>query len=258
MRGAVHDRGVDDLSLAGHPGLEQRGQQPDDEVRRTAAEVADQVGRELRAVEGLAHPEEGAGHRDVVQVVARGLGQRPVLTPAGHPAVDQPRVDGLALLGADAQPLGDARPHPLDEQVGAPDQLEHGRRRLGLLEVEGDTGAASVEEHRGPAREHLPAGPLHADHVGSEVGQDHARVRPGTDARDLDDLHASQRTGALPQLDCHSGQHGRPGRVDPSGPDFGRITPFGEVAASSDRLRSPCDTRGAPAVTACSRSGSKA
>ena len=32
------------------PGLEQRGEQADDEVRRPAAEVADQVGREVRPV----------------------------------------------------------------------------------------------------------------------------------------------------------------------------------------------------------------
>ena len=47
--GAVDDRGVDDLPLAADPGLEQRGEQPDDEVGRAAAEVADEVGREVRA-----------------------------------------------------------------------------------------------------------------------------------------------------------------------------------------------------------------
>ena len=46
--GAVDDRGVDDLALAGEPRLEEGGEDADDEVRRPAAEVADQVGREVR------------------------------------------------------------------------------------------------------------------------------------------------------------------------------------------------------------------
>ena len=141
MRGAVDDRGVHDLSLSGHAGLEQCGQQADDQVRRPAAEVTDQVGRELRPVRGLAHPEQRAGDRDVVHVVAGRLGQRAVLSPAGHPAVDQPRVDRVALLGADPEPLGHAGSHPLDQQVGALGQLEHGGRGLRLLEVQGDARA---------------------------------------------------------------------------------------------------------------------
>jgi hypothetical protein len=53
------------------------------------------------------------------------------------------------------------------------------------------------------AGEHLPARPLHADHVRAQVRQDHAGVRARPDARDLDDLEALERTGSLTELERH-------------------------------------------------------
>src|ERR1039457_5818377 len=44
------------------------------------------------AVAGSADRVQRAGHRDVVDVVPGGRGQRPVLPPARHPRVDQPGV----------------------------------------------------------------------------------------------------------------------------------------------------------------------
>ena len=189
--------------------LEQRGEDADHEVRRAAAEVADQVGRELRLLLDLAEPVQGAGDRDVVHVVAGGVRPRAVLAPAGHPAVDQPRVAGVAVLGPEPEPLGHPRPHPLDQHVGALDQVEHGLHRLGLLEVERDAGPAPVEQVVRAAGEQLPAGPVDPDHVGAEVGQDHARVRPRPDPGDLDHLHALERPGALAQLVAHAGDSDR-------------------------------------------------
>ncbi len=153
----------------------------------------------------LAHAEQGAGDRDVVHVVPGRRRQRAGLAPAGHPAVDQPRVALEAHIGAEAEPLGGAGAHPLDEHVGLRDQVEHGRDRLGVLQVERDAGTAAVEQVGRAAGQRLPARPLDADHVGAEVGQDHAGVRAGADAGDLDDLDPREGSGALSECVGHAG-----------------------------------------------------
>ena len=201
---AVDDRGVDDLAPTARARLEERGEDADDEVGRAAAEVAEQVAREVRPVAVLAEAVERAGDPDVVHVVARGLAPRPVLAPARHPADDQPFVAGVAGVRPEPEPLHRARPHPLDEHVGALDEVEHGLDRLRTLEVEGDARPAAVEHVGPPAGEHPAARPVDAHHVGAEVGQQHARVRPGPDARHLDHPHAPQRPGPLPQLVRHA------------------------------------------------------
>ena len=48
-------------------------------------------GGDLRRAAGAAGGVQGAGHRDVGDVVPGGPGERAVLAPAGHPGVDQPR-----------------------------------------------------------------------------------------------------------------------------------------------------------------------
>ena len=123
-------------------------------------------------------PKQRAGDRDVVQVVAGGLRQRAVLAPAGHPAVDQPRVAGQAVVGAEAEPLGRRRgacPRPARRRRSTRSSTV--ATAVGVLEVERDAGPAAVEQVVRPAGERLAAGPLDADHVGAEVGQDHAGVR---------------------------------------------------------------------------------
>ena len=60
--GAVDDRRVDDLARGRTTRASSRAAStPDDQVRRTAAEVADQVGRELRPGRVLAQPVQRAG-----------------------------------------------------------------------------------------------------------------------------------------------------------------------------------------------------
>ena len=84
------------------------------------------------------------------------------------------------------------------------DQVEHGRDRGRVLEVERDARAAPVEQVVRAAGERLAARALDPDHVGAEVGQDHAGVRSGADAGDLDDLDPAQRSGALAQCVAHA------------------------------------------------------
>ena len=73
---------------------------------RAAAEVADEVERRHGGSPARPMSCRAPVERDVVDVVAGRLRQRPVLAPAGHPAVDEPRVAGEAPVGAEAEPLG--------------------------------------------------------------------------------------------------------------------------------------------------------
>ena len=76
-------------------------------------------------------------------------------------------------------------------------------------------------------RYRLPARALDADHVGAQVGEDHAGVRTGADARDLDDLHPAQRTGALTEFVAHAADHGSPAtgaRGGRGAPDLAHVT----------------------------------
>ena len=130
--------------------------------------------------------------------------ERAVLAPAGHPAVDQPRVAGQAVVGAEPEPLGGAGAHALEQHVGVLDEREHGLDRLGALQVERDARPAAGEQvGLAGARADRAARPLDPDHVGAEVGQDRRGVRPGPDPGDLDDPDAPQRSGALPECVAH-------------------------------------------------------
>ena len=78
---------------------------------------------------------------EVVDVVAGPRCQRPVLAPAGHPAVDQPGVAGVAVVRTDPEALGDTGPEPLEQNVGALDQAEHVGSPSRVLEVDDDAAA---------------------------------------------------------------------------------------------------------------------
>ena len=133
QRGAVDHGGVDDLALAGAARLDDPADDAEREEHPAAAEVADHVERRGRLVAGPTEVRERAGERDVVDVVARGVRHRAVLAPPGHPSVDEARVAGEAGVGTDAEPLGDARPEPLEERVGRLDEPQHGLDALGCF-----------------------------------------------------------------------------------------------------------------------------
>jgi hypothetical protein len=141
--GTVDHRRVDDLSPARALRLKYAADDPESQIKGTAGEVADQVqGRGRR----LAAPPESvqrADQRDVVDVVPRRVRQRPVLPPAGHPAVDETRVAGEAVIGAEAQPLGDAGTEPLDQRVGAFDKAQCESLAVRTLQVERQGSAAA-------------------------------------------------------------------------------------------------------------------
>ena len=85
------------------------------------------------------------------------MGKRPVLSPTRHPPVDEARVPGEALVGADAKAFGDARAEPLDQRVGTVDELEQGGSAVRVLEIDRDVASATQQdvggrERRAPAR----------------------------------------------------------------------------------------------------------
>ena len=128
--GAVDHRAVDHLALAGRPRREDPGQHPEGEQHPAAAEIADRVDRRRRRPAGAAVGVERAGERDIVDVVPGGLGERPVLPPAGHPPVDEPRIVLEQQVRPEPEPLHHAGPEPLDQPVGSPAPARAPGRRL--------------------------------------------------------------------------------------------------------------------------------
>ena len=186
---------VDDLALAGALRFQEGGEQSGKQEHGAAAHVADDVQRRHR-VRARADGVQDAGERDVVDVVAGGLGERAGLAPAGHAAVDEARVAIEADVGAEAEALHDAGAHRVDEGVRLLDQAQDSRDALGMLEVDGDGGAAAaahvglgageLEAETGGARA------IDADDVGAHVGEQRGAQRAGADAGDLHDLDAGQ------------------------------------------------------------------
>ena len=69
--------------------------------------------------------------------------QRPALPPAGHPAIDETWVAGEAVIGAEAEPLGNARTESLDQRVGMLDESQGQGLPVRALQVERQGGATA-------------------------------------------------------------------------------------------------------------------
>ena len=200
--GTVDHRRVDDLSTPTALRLQQPTDHAEGEEHRSPAVVADHVQRWRRRLPGAAEVGKRPGEGDVVDVVAGGVGPRPVLAPAGHPPVDELRVAGKTLVGTGPEPLHHAGAKPLDQGVGTLDEIEQHADAIGMLEVDGEVAPAAqrhVDVRRVRSRAAGSRRPLDADHLGTHVGEQHRGERAGADAGDLDDAVAGQRPA-----------HGRP------------------------------------------------
>src|SRR5262249_18735025 len=97
-----------------------------------------------------------------------------------------------------------SRPEVLDEDVCVADESLDDLLALGLLQVGGD--AALVPRVDLPPQRHVAVEPaeqayrvaaggmLHLDHVRAEVGEPRGQPGAGAKRRDIDDLHALQRS----------------------------------------------------------------
>ena len=129
-RRPVRHRCVDHLAPARRPRVEDAGADAEGEHHPAATHVADQVERHDRIPVGRPDRSERPGESDVVDVVARLPGERAVLPPPRHAAVDEPRVAREARVRPEPEPLCDARSKPLDERVRPIDEPERQIRRL--------------------------------------------------------------------------------------------------------------------------------
>ena len=130
-------------------------------------------------------------------------GQRAVLAPAGHPAVDEPGIAGQADVGPEPEPLGHPGAEALHQAVGAVDQVEDEGDPVGVLEVDRHRPATAV--HQVPVRLLVrrvggPLRPVDADDVGTGVGQHHAGEGAGPDPGQLDDPDALERAAHRDRL----------------------------------------------------------
>ncbi len=117
-------------------------------------------------------------------------GARTGLTPAGHSRVDQFLVDLGAIVGSQAEALGDAGPETLDEHIGLGDQIEHELLAFSRFQIGGD--AAPVAQHGVLCRAVRGGWAVHPHHVGPEISQNHCGVRAGADAGQFDNPQSVQ------------------------------------------------------------------
>src|SRR5699024_1846430 len=153
----------------------------------------EQVKGRLGTLTSTSHSVEKSSERDVVDVMSCLTAHRSVLAPPGHPPVDDSRISRQDDVRAETEPLGHARPKPLDKDVGAVDQREYRFLLLGLLEIR--LYQYSIAELRVP-RTYWPEVVVRtpdARDFGTEVPQDHRRVRPRPDSRKFDDTKTGKR-----------------------------------------------------------------
>ena len=110
-------------------------------------------------------------------------------------------------VGAEPQLLHHARPHVVDEHVGARHLVHEPGDVLRVLQVERDPalvgvhgqirGRHAVPERRAPAARVVALGALHLDDVGAHAGEDAGGERAGEGAAQLDDADAFERQGHL-------------------------------------------------------------
>ena len=141
-RRAIAHRGINHLTLPGLLRFQKSGEHADDKIKRTAAEIPDQIERRHRLFPGTDRGQR-AGHRDIVDVVAGGLRQRTFLTPSGHPAVDQTRVARLHHLRPQPQSLHHPWTEAFDQRIGMAEELERAGDGSLVLQIELDDLASA-------------------------------------------------------------------------------------------------------------------
>ena len=186
VRGTIHHRRVHHLPLARALAFQERGQDAHDQVERPTAEVGDEVERRNGRRAGSPNRVERSCDGQIVDVVPRGARQRPLLTPPRHAPVDEPRVPLEALLWPEPETLRDPRAEPFDKHIGPLHQLQDRVASRCSLEVERDRASPAVQHLEARFCGKQLGGPvlaLDAQHVGAQVGEQHAPHRGRPDAR---------------------------------------------------------------------------
>ena len=208
QRGAFDHRGIDHLTLAGATGLEQTAHHPVRQEHAPTTEVADEVQRRNGCLAAATDRLERAGQRDVVDVVAGRVGVRAVLSPTGHPAVDELRIARQTLVRSEAESLGDPRAERFEQPVRLLHQVEHERHAVGTLQVDADRTTPALQHIGRRGRRIATAyaiGAIDLDDVRPHVGQHECAKRSRPDTGQFDQLDSRQRSVAhvvgLPTFD---------------------------------------------------------
>ncbi len=144
---------------------------------------------------------ERPGERDVIDVVPGGLRIRSVLPPAGHAPEDELRIVLEQHIGAEAQPLHHARTIAFDQPVGALAKVAQDIAARLALHIDRDRAAAARQHVALRHHPRICTGPLDPDHLGTMIGQHHARERPRPDPGHFDDAQSCKRSGHAYSLD---------------------------------------------------------
>ena len=139
-RHTVHHRGVDDLAPTGPLALVESGEHSQQQEHGPAAVIGHEVQRRARRFSRPADRAQRAAERQVVDVVPGGLGKRPLLTPACHPAIDQ-RV--RQVIGPEPKLFHDAGTEALDQAMLAYGGLDHVVLTAGLYVSPDEKGRIS-------------------------------------------------------------------------------------------------------------------
>ena len=139
-------------------------------------------------------------------------GQRPLLAPAGEPAVDQRGVAPERDVRSHAQPFGDAGPESLEEHVGAVGEREDDVDAVPVLEVDGDAPTAPAEvvgagEHGGErirGRRVYGRAAVDADDVGAQVGEQHGGEGHRADGGEFQHAGSGERSALVFGQSDHS------------------------------------------------------
>ena len=131
-----------------------------------------------------------AGQRDVVDVMARGVRVRPVLSPARHATINQLGVVLEQRVRSEAELFQHAGTEAFDQHVGAASQGSTRRDADALFQIDSERDAAAIENR--VERLSRCIGPRDPDDLGAEIGEQHAAEGRRAQAGELQHAHAMQ------------------------------------------------------------------
>ena len=195
---------VEVLALPRAESMGQRGV-GDAEGEERRGDVGDGAADLRGRVPGHSGQRHDAAHALGDRVVACPARVWPGLAEARHRDVDRRRVHGAHGGIAEPELVGDAREEVLDDDIGAPGQLEDQLAALGLLEIDRDAALTAVD--RRERRAHpaaapgtqvvAAAGPLYLHDVGAQVGHERRAIGTRDHAREIEDADSVQHHRAL-------------------------------------------------------------
>ena len=184
-RNTVDHRHVENLALARALPLDQRSEHPHGEECAAAAKVTDQIERRRRRRVTRPDRIEGAGEREIVDVMSCARSQRAGLPPPAHARINQTRIGFAEYFGTESEPFHRARSIPFDKNVCLHRQIANEIVSVGRFQIDRHRGAVAIKkvELRIAAKRAPGAEAFNAQDVGAQIGEQHGakrrRAKPG-------------------------------------------------------------------------------